>query len=182
MFYYFYHLRRSKRHRCHRSLNICYSTIITILIVKYFAVYLAGAQYITLNVICVGTLEVYIDGYNQTPFNITTLQDQSVYVYLLKDTANLIGIQCFNSNGTGAIIAQTDTGFASNRSWKVAVGITDPDWTTACYDDSQWLYSVSIINPTWPQLSGATWITYPGGYLFHNWIYYRVLMGEKILV
>ena len=178
MFCYFDHLRSNNRHCCHQSLNFYYSAIITILIVKYFAVYLADAQYITLNVICVGTLGVYIDGYNQTPFNITTLQNQSVYSYLVKDTANLIGIQCLNSNGTGAIIAQTGTGFASNRSWKVAVGITDPDWTTACYDDRQWLYPVNINNPTWPQLSNATWITYPGAYMFNNGIYYRALIRK----
>ena len=139
----------------------------------------ADGQVIQLDVICIGILEVYVDGYNQSPYEAMSLQGQMIYSYVLKNnSANLIGIRCFNNNGTGAIIARTDTGLISTSSWKVAVGITDSDWTTACYDDSQWLYSVNINNPTWPQLPDATWITYPGGNPSNSWIYYRTLISK----
>ena len=129
--------------------------------------------------ICIGTLQVYVDGYNQSNINPTAVQDQLKYSYSLKTTtANLIGIQCINNNGTGAIIARTSTGLVSNRSWKVAVGITDSDWTTACFDDRQWLNAENMTNPTWPTLPGAMWITYPGGNPSKSWVYYRFLISK----
>ena len=134
----------------------------------------------SLDVICIGALAVYVDGYNQSFSSVSTVQGGLLkYTYAFRSSANLVGIQCLNSNGNGsAIIARTNTSLVSDRSWKVIVGITDPDWTTACYDDSQWLNSVSISDPTWPQLTGATWITYPGGSPFNSAAYYRGFIRE----
>ena len=134
----------------------------------------------SLEVICIGALTVYADGYNQSFFSVSAVQGGLYkYTYVLRSSANLIGIQCLNSYGNGsAIIARTDTSLVSDRSWKVAVGITDPDWTTACYDDSQWLNSISISELTWPQMTGATWITYPGGSPSNSAVYYRGLIRK----
>ena len=137
------------------------------------------SQAITLDVICIGALRIYIDGYNQTASSMTLVQSYVKYTFKLdSSTANLIGIQCFTDAGTGAIIARTDSGLVSDSSWKVAIGITEPDWTTACYDDRQWLNAVNITNQTWPQLTGATWISYPGGNPSKNWVFYRKLLRK----
>ena len=133
----------------------------------------------TLSVVCTGKMRVYVDGYNQTAASVTSFLGQMLYSYIFKySTANLIGIQCLSSTGDGAIIAQSDFGLISDSSWKVAVGITDPDWTTACFDDSQWLNSVVITNTSWPHVSNAKWITYPGGNPLNRWVHYRILMRK----
>ena len=122
---------------------------------------------------------VYVDGYNQSAASVTSLQGLLLYSYILKNnTANLIGIQCLSNTGLGAIIARTDTGFISDSSWKVAVGVTDPDWATACFDDSQWLNSEIINNSSWPQLPGASWITYPSGHQPNSKVHFRALLRK----
>ena len=139
----------------------------------------ADTHDIQLEVICTGKLEVYIDGYYQQASNVTSLLDQLIYTYSLKPTtANLIGIRCLSTNKTGAIVARTIDEIMSNSSWKVAVGITDSDWTTACYDDSQWLIAETITNLNWPELYNVTWKIYPGGNPPNNWVYYRKLLRK----
>ena len=122
---------------------------------------------------------MYVDGYYQQAFNATSLLDQLIYSYTLKPTtANLVGIRCLSNNKAGAIAARIANEIMSDNSWKVAVGITDSDWTTACYDDSQWLIAGTISNPNLPESYNVTWKIYPGGNPPYNWVYYRKLLRK----
>ncbi len=119
--------------------------------------------------ICVNSLELYIDGTRlpDVPTNAPNNNAQMLTV-TVSETASLIGVRCTRSSaGSPAIAAYTSSGgLVTDTSWLVsATGFINAEWATPCYNDSSWSYAskTALVDPYWPTLShGENYITSSG--------------------
>lgn len=79
---------------------------------------------------CSNVAKIYIDG------NIVSV-DRSFWTGSIKDNAQVIAVDCRNTNGNGGIIAYFDNGLTTDSSWRCS-GYADTVWYTSSYDDSDW--------------------------------------------